>query len=405
VVAALKDGSRGAGRSRGWLGRALVVGEIALALVLLAGTGVMIQSFLALQNTDPGFETENLLTVQVTLPEALFPEDEQALAASEAIRERLAALPGVRAAAVASSLPRVPLGGHDPYTVEGQPLPEGAAPPRTQWDITSPEYFETVGISLLRGRLFDSRDREDSEPVALINTVLAERHWPGEDPIGQRITLRDETRRIIGVVSEVKHEMFRGEGDQTAMYVPWAQQPFRSASFLLRTEDEPEKLSEPARQAVLAVDPRLTIGQVQSLEQWLSQFFVGTRIFSVILGGFGLLALLLAMLGTYGVLAYMVAQRTHEIGVRMALGARRGQILRLMTVHGIKMALIGLVVGAPGVWLVVQAVKSLLSDFGRVPMGSVAGVAVVLVLVTLLASLLPARRAASIQPVEALHLE
>lgn len=405
IVAALKDGTRGAGRSRTWVGRALVVAEIALALVLLAGTGVLIQSFLALQHTDPGFETENLLTVRVTLPEALYPEDEQVFSISEEIRARLAALPGVRSAAVSSSVPRVPLGGHDPYTVEGQPLPEEAAPPRSQWDITSPEYFETVGISLLRGRLFDSRDRADSEPVVLINSVLAERHWPGEDPVGQRMTLRDETRRVVGVVSEVKHEMFRGEGEQAAMYVPWAQKPFRSASYLLRTEGDPEELAAPARQAVLVVDSRLTVGQVQTLEQWLSQFFVGTRIFSVILGTFGLLALLLAMLGTYGVLAYMVAQRTHEIGVRMALGARRGQILRLMTVHGVKMALIGLLVGAPGVWLVVQAVKSLLSDFGRVPMGSVAGVAAVLVLVTVLASLLPARRAASIQPVEALHLE
>jgi len=405
LVAALKDGTRGAGRSRTWVGRALVVAEIALALVLLAGTGVMIQSFMALQNSDPGFETENLLTVQLNLPEAHFPEDEQVLATSEEIRTRLATLPGVTSVAVTSSLPQVPLGGHDPYTVEGQPLPEGAAPPRSQWDITSPEYFETLGVSLLRGRLFDSRDRADSEPVVLINSVLAERHWPGESPLGKRLTLREESRRIVGVVPEVRHEMFRGEEPQPALYVPWAQKPFRSASFLLRTEGDPEELATPVRKAVATVDPRLTVGQVQTLEQWTSQFFVGTRIFGVILGTFGLLALFLAMLGTYGVLAYMVAQRTHEIGVRMALGARRGQILGLMTGQGLKLALLGLLLGAPGVWLVIQAVKSLLSAFGTVPLGSVAAVAAGLVVVTLLASLLPARRAASIQPVEALHQE
>jgi len=405
LVAALKDGSRGAGRSRHWMGRALVVAEIALALVLLAGTGVMIQSFLALQNTDPGFETENLLTVQLSLPEAQFPEDEQVLATTEAIRERLAALPGVTSAAVSSSLPRVPLGGHDPYTVEGQTLPEAAAPPRSQWDIVSPEYLETVGITLLRGRGFDARDRADSEPVVLINQALADRHWPEGDPLGERITLRNETRRIVGVVAEVQHEIFRGQGRQPAMYVPWAQQPFRSAAYLLRTEGAPEELADPVRRAVQAVDSRLIVGQVQTLEQWTSQFFVGTRVFSVILGGFGMLALFLAMLGTYGVLAYMVAVRTHEIGVRMALGARRGQILRLMTVQGLKMALLGLLVGAPGVWAVSKLVESLLSDFGEVPFGSVVGVAVTLVAVTLVASLLPARRAASIQPVEALHLE
>lgn len=409
VVSALKDGSRGAGRGRSWAGNSLVVAEIALALVLLAGTGVLIGTFLALQNQDPGFETANLLTVQTRLPEGRYPEDEQVAAITERIRERLAALPGALGASVADSLPRIPLGASDAYAIESQPLADEASPPRANWYASDPTFFDTVGISLVRGRLLGPEDGAESEPVAVINRALAERHWPGGNPIGEHIILRDTPRRIVGVVSDVRHEMFKGEGAQPVIYLPLsqpAQQTVRSLSFLVRTASDPIEMAETAREAVLSVDRNLAVAQVQTLEQYTAQFFVGTQMFTAILGGFGFLALLLAMLGTYGVLAYRVATRTHEIGVRMALGAKRSQILRLMTGQGLKLAVIGLAVGAPGVFLVVRAVQATLSGFvAPASFGSSVAIAAGLLAVTLLASLLPARRAASIQPVEALHLE
>ncbi|MCB1056897.1 MAG: ABC transporter permease [Acidobacteria bacterium] len=405
LVDALKDGSRGGGLGRRLLGRGLVVAEIALALVLLGGAGVLIRSFLDLQHRDPGFDTRNLLTFQVRLPASSYPEDADQARGAEALLARLETVPGVRSAAAGDQLPRSPFLAEENFALPGEDLGEGQSSPKTSWLVVSPSYFETVGMALEAGRLFAATDRADGLPVAVINHALAERYWGDEPVVGRQVELRGEVREIVGVVSDVQHGFFLNDGVPPTLYVPLAQHPIRALSFALRTGVEPHALTESVRTAVAEVDPRLALSQVQTLDEWVAQFFVGAQVFSVLLGGFGILALFLAAMGTYGVLAYSVAQRSHELGVRMAIGAQRGDIIRLVTRQGLQLAAVGLLLGIPGVLAVTRLISATMSTFVGIRPVTVVAVAGVLVVSTILASVLPARRAASVDPLEALRFE
>jgi len=407
VQTALKEGGRSAsfGGRRRLVTKALVVVEIALALILLGGGSVLIRTFLDIQKRDPGFSTADLVTFRVTLPDARYGTPAERATAYGEIVSRLAALPGVRHAAVSEVRPRTPVLPSQPFTLDGAPPPEGQAPPSAAVMAVGPGLFDTLGVPLLAGRGFQSTDAPGSAPVAMVNQSFARSHWPGGDPLGHQITVRGETRRVVGVVGDVIHAVFFERDVQPVIYLPLTQTAPVAAAVTLQAAADPGTLGNPVRDTLTAYDRGLVLSEVQPLDDFTAQFFVGMRIITLILGGFGTLALLLAALGTYGVLAYSVAQRTHEIGVRMALGAEGGKVRRMVTRQGLTLAAIGIVLGVPGVILVTRAIGSTMANMAEIRPLTVLAVAVVLAVVTVLASWMPARRAASVDPLVALRGE
>lgn len=407
VQSALKEGGRSAslGGRRRWMTKTLVVAEIALSLVLLGGGSVLIESFLDIQRRDPGFETANLATVRVTLPEERYDSPARRATAFADVVDRLAVLPGVEAAAAASIRPRTPFLPNEPFSLDGAPPADGRAAPSAGVVAASPELFETLGVDLIRGRGFRSTDGPDAARVALVNRTFVARHWPDADPVGRQIVVRNEPRRVVGVVGDVIHGVFSEGSAQPAVYLPLAQEGPPAGAVTLRASGEAAALANPVREALSAYDPGLVASQVQTLDEYTEQFFTGMRIMTSILGGFGALALLLAALGTYGVLAYSVAQRTHEIGVRLALGARGAEVRRMVTRQGLLLAGLGILIGVPGVVLVTRAIGSTMQNLADVEPLTVLGVALVLAVTTLLASWMPARRAAAVDPLVALRGE
>ncbi|MDY7092114.1 MAG: ABC transporter permease [Acidobacteriota bacterium] len=405
LVSALKEGGRGSGSRRRLMANGLVVAEIALALVLLGGASVLVRSMLDLQNRDPGFASDNLLVFNLRLPEAAYPDDEAVVRGVETLDERLTAIPGVASVTTSDQPARTPFMSEDTLKIDGEELGEGQAQPRATWMVADGGFDTTVGLELLEGRWLQATDRADTPSVVVINRSLADRHWPAGDAVGRRLTLLGRSREVVGVVASVRHGFFLDEGEQPTLYVPLGQESRRNIYFTLRTDVPPYSAAESVRTAVAEVDSRLAVAQLQSLDDYVAQFFVGARIFTSLLGGFGVLALFLAALGTYGVLAYSVAQRRHELGVRMAIGARRGQVVGLVTRQGLKLAVLGLILGVPGVIGVTRLIGSTMAGFVGIRPMTVVAVGLVLLAVTVLASLLPARRAASVDPLEALRAE
>lgn len=407
VVDALKDGSRGVsgGRRRRLLANGLVVGEIALALVLLGGASVLIQSFQVIQRSDPGFDTSNILTLVLNLPEARYGEDARLAHAAEEIQERLAGLPGVSGVTLASALPRTPFAPQQAFTLDARPPADGQSPPQASSFLVDPAYFETLGIPIFEGRAIAAYDRAEAPKVAVINQAMAERFWGEESPLGERLTLRGISREIVGVVGTVRHGLAVNTDLAPTMYLPLAQTPPRNLGVAIKTETDPEALAGAVRGEIKAFDGALAVQNIQTLDDFMAQFFVGQHVFTAILGGFGFLALFLAALGTYGILAYSVMQRTHEIGVRMAIGAQRGRVIAMVTRQGLVLFGFGLLFGLPLVALVTRGITAQMSIFAPVQPTSIAFVVVVLFVVTLGASLLPARRAASVDPIEALRAD
>ncbi len=407
LLTSLKDGTQGAtaGGKRRLASNVLVIAEVAMAVAFLAGATMMINTFNTMQTTDPGFDTDNVLIMRLDLPDSRYATGEQQVAGAEQVMERLGALPGVRAVTVSSVSPRTPILAQAPFEVEGRPAADEQALPQASLISASHGYFDTVGIALERGRAFTVADSLDALPVAVINQAMAQRYWSGESPLGERLRVQGKWREIVGVAATVRHDVLLRIDGTSVVYTPWAQQPTGNFGVALRTEVDPESLSEPVRRELLAFDRNVALTQVQSLDAFVEQFWVGQRIFTVILGGFGALALILAALGTYGVLAYSVAQRTHEIGVRMAVGAGRGTVIRMIVRQGMVLGIIGIVLGIPLVLVQIKAISAIFSGLVPVEPTSVLGAGLVLAVVTLIASAVPARRAASIDPIRALRWE
>ena len=407
----LKEGSRGSseGRGRNRVRSALVVSEVALSLLLLVGAGLLVRSFLLLGDVNPGFDPANVLTMRLSLPSATYPEPGRRVEFFRELTRRVEALPGVEAAGAAISLP---LGGTTlsvgrGFVREGNPLAAEHAFD-AGYVVVTPGYLRAMRIPLKSGREFTDRDAADAPPVAVINESLARRMFPGEDPVGKRLTAwRDEkfAREVVGVAADVKMGQMESE-DAPQVYVPLAQNAtWGSLSLAVRTTVEPESLAGAVRGAVLALDKNQPVYDVRTMDDVRSASVAGRRMVVILFGVFAVLALLLAAIGIYGVLSYAVAQRTHEIGIRVALGARRMDVLRLVVGQGMRLVMLGVGLGVAGAFAVTRLLESLLFGVSATDPATFAGVAAILSAVALLACYIPARRATRVDPMVALRYE
>lgn len=402
---ARSGGSRRAGRIRA----GLVVAQIALSLVAL-GTGALLsRAFLDLTRKDPGFDTEGILTVLFEVPGREYDTAEEVVGLLEDVRDRAEALPGISSAALIRPLPRDLFVQMEPFSVDGNAFQDETEAPEAVALFASPEYLETTGVPLLQGRFFDSSDRGGSHPVAVINRELAHRHFAGRDPVGERIEARDQSFEVIGVVGDVRQSLFPRPGGRPApaIYFSLAQAPYLSPYLILRTTGNPHRWAEPVRRMIWEVDPEIPVANVETLEEFATRYGGMGEAYNLILAAFGVLALLLASLGTYGVVSYSVGQRVQEMGVRTAMGARPGQIVGLVARQGLLMAILGIGIG--GILLIpaLSTVSRVLAGFGvpQVEPLIIAGLASLLFVVTITATVIPASRAASVDPVEVLGAE
>jgi len=401
----LKEGGRTgtAGRAGGRVRAALAVGELALALVLLVGAGLLIRSFVALNNEDPGFATRGVLALRIDLPGASYGEPARIAGFYDQLVERLDALPGVEAAAAGSSLLLSRLPGSGGINIEGRPpLPPNARNIPVVYDSVTPEFFATLKIPLRRGRMFTPADGPQAAPVVLVNEAFVRRFFPGEDPLGRRVTFSDPQtttnwQTIVGVVADTKRGGFERE-PWAETYFPMRQAPESRSLVLLRTSGDPVALVGQARAAVWSIDPNQAIASIRTIPELLAQRELNRRFTTLLLGVFASVALLLAIIGTYGVIAHGTAQRTQEIGIRMALGADRRSILRMVLAGGLRIAAAGLTLGVLGALALTRVLAGLLFGIGaRDPLTFVAVPAALLV-VALAACWIPARRAMRVDP-------
>ena len=406
LTGTLHEGGRGGtGMGRRFLTKSLVVAEVTLALVMLAGAGLLVRTFAAAQNLDAGISTENVLVFEIDLPAERYDEPSKKAAFFEELQRELSSLPGVRTATIVDHLPRSPLPPSTTFAIEGR-TSEEERPSATLVTI-DPGYLDAFSVPLFQGRPFSSSDRLDAPEVALVNEAMVRNYFSGESPLGERIRFQDKSRQIVGVIANVREDIFRFDADisQPIVYLPQGQSPSPRISVAIRSEGDPLSLAGPARDVLWNLDPKLSAAELKTMDAFVGQFFVGMRVLNTILSGFGGVALLLAAIGIYGVIAFSVSRRTHEIGLRMALGARRHDVLKLVVREGLALVAIGFVIGIPGIFLVSRVIAAALS--GIIPFGAstVASIAVGLFVVAFLACYIPARRAASLHPSVALRME
>jgi putative ABC transport system permease protein len=406
VQEGLKQGARGSTDMRGRLRGALVVTEVAVALVLLGGGGLMARSFMRLTHVDPGFVPEHATVLRLALPEKKYEKPEQQLAFANALLARLSALPGVQVAGLTHSLPLVSDWVLD-FKIEGRPEVPPSDLPNTNYYSVTPDYFRAMGIRLIRGRGFNAHDDSRAPRVAIINETLARQFFPNEDPIGKRILVTngpDVWRQIVGIVADIKQY---GVDKETTcqVYDPFAQSPFQSLNVVLRTADPPAALGSLLRPAVYAVDKDQPIGTIQPLEEILGATVAKQRFAMLLLIVFSVVALVIAAVGIYGVMAYSVVQRTGEFGIRMALGAQRGDVLRLVLAHGGRLVGAGLLIGLGVTLATSRVMDSMLFQTNAHDPVTFSLTTLLLAAVALAACLLPARRATRVNPIEALRTE
>jgi predicted permease len=413
---ALKEGGRagtGAGHHR--LRRTLVVMEFALALTLLAGAGLAIHSFWNLSRIDLGVDTDHILTFNLPVPEGRLKQPAEIVAFYRELLEKLRAVPGIVQSEAATGTPLLGTDNGMGFTIVGQPAVEHSARPDSPFQAVTPGYFQTFGVRVVKGRSFTDQDTASSVRVAMVNENFARRYLPGVDPIGQRIAIDQlipgVTRvgpsvewQIVGVFHNVRSFGPRDE-DHPEIDVPFSQSPWPQTHMAIRTTGDPAAMSRSIAAVVNSIDADLALADVKTMDQVADENLSSDRLASVLYGTFAGVALLLATIGIYGVMAFAVAQRTHEIGLRMALGAGREQVLRLVLTEGMMMALAGLALGLIGACFIGRAMQSMLYGVGTIDPFAFSLVALMLLTSATLACFIPARRASKVDPMVALRYE
>jgi putative ABC transport system permease protein len=406
----LKEGGRGgtSGRTRQRLRSIFVVAEIALSLVLLIGAGLLVKGFRALLGINQNFAPKTLLTMTIDLPKSRYGDAAKRANFYQQALNQLSTMPGVRLAALATNIPDGNSSFLASFSIQDHPTPPGEHP-LAYWQVVNPDFFRALHISLIKGRFFAQTDGLDSPPVAIISQSLATRYFPGQDPIGRQIKFGNESydapwATIVGIVSDVKYQWLDRQMIP-ALYEPYTQAARADTYFMVRTSGDPNSLVATARQRIAAIDPDLPIYDVQPLDGVISDAMVGLGYVAVMMAVLGVIALVLACVGVYGVMSFSVAERTHEIGIRMALGAQRGEVLRLVLRHGLLLAGIALAIGLPLSLGLSRLLASLVFGVSATDPLTFVAVSALLLLVAIAACYFPARRAMRVDPVIALRYE
>jgi len=412
LATSMNEATRGSseGAAGGRTRAGLVVIEIVLALVLLASAGLLVESFLRLQKVPAGFDHTKVMTARIALPNATYPKSQDSKDFYKKLLERVSLLPGVQSAAAAWW---IPLSGSEisfNFDVQERPLPEGQQPV-AEVNVVTPEYFQTLRTPIALGRVFTERDDKNSPPVAIVSESFAKQYFPGENPIGKRITPngsdsvdKPPVREIVGVVADM-HLISLRLAPRPQIYIPHQQFGIGSMSIFVRTQVDPESLTNALRRTMAEIDKDVPIYRTRTLTDYMAQSVAQPRLNAMLVGFFALIALLLAAAGIFGVMSYSVTQRTHEIGIRIALGAQRYDVLRLIVVQGMRFVGIGLVLGIIGVLVSSRLLQTFLFGIGATDLRTMLTVTLVLTGVAFVACLVPARRATLVDPIKALRAE
>jgi putative ABC transport system permease protein len=410
----LKEGGRtsGDGAQRNRVRSILVVSEVAIALILLVGAGLLINSFLRLQKVNPGFDTNNVLSFRIGLPDSRYPQSQQKIDFYKQLVSRIESLPGVKSVGYVNALPFSGQGGDVGFAIEGEPTNSAQPfPYDADYRTISQGYFNAMGIEFLEGRDFDERDDLQSNPVVIINETLAKRFFPNQNPLGKRINPSFAVdrrgilmREIVGVVRSFKHSSLSAE-NKPELYVAYKQNPRPTAMMVARTTGDPTNLISTVRNEVKALDSTLAIYSVRTLDQYLAASVAQPRFNTLLLGIFAAVALILTSVGLYGVMSYTVTQRTRELGIRMALGAKPGDVLKLILKQGMGLTITGVVLGLAGAFALTRVAESLLFGVSATDPLTFLVVSTFLLGVALVACLVPARRATKTDPMVALRYE
>jgi predicted permease len=408
---ALQEGGRSDASSRGRqrLRSGLVIAEIAMSMVLLLASGLLLRSLEKLEQVKTGFDPSAVMSAELSLPTTVYQNDEQQAAFYRTLEERLGQIPGVTHAALTNALPFTNMGGSTSFLIEGQTLAPNDPGPHGNDRQVSPDYFRTLGIPVLRGRVFTPQDRVGSQSVCVIDDTLAHRYWPGTDPIGQHIDL-SFTRRphwitIVGIVGHAKATSLASDTSEGFYYLPLAQVPAVSVGIAVKTNNNPKSLSEAMRAAARGVDPNEPLYDFKAMQERVDESLSGQRFLVILLSVFAGLALVLAVLGLYGIISYTVRLRNRELGVRIALGADRRDLFRLIVGYGFQLAWIGFALGLFATLVLGRILASLLYQVSLLNPVVLFTAVVVVGSTILLACYVPARRAAKVDPIVALRYE
>jgi putative ABC transport system permease protein len=414
LALSLKEGGRGqmAARGSARMRATLVVAEMALAVMLLAGAGLLIKSFGRLQSVDPGFRPEETLSFELSVPTTIYTEDSQIVRFYESVLDRMRGLPGVRSAAAVMALPLSGAQFNIAFKVVGRPPAAPGQEPSLEVRVATPEYFQTIGIPLKRGRVFTQADSAAAPKVAVLSESAAKKHFPNEDPIGKHVELGwgsgPGTPRaggeVVGIVGDVK-ELGLDEEFPAEIYLPMRQRTIQGMTIVARTAVPPLSLAEQATQAVHQIDPNLPVANIRTVDAIVAESIAQPRFYMLLLAAFAAVALALAAIGIFGVMSYTVSLRTREIGIRMALGAHGTSVVSMVVWQAMLLAAVGLGLGVAAALILSRTMATLLFDLSPTDPATFATVAAVLAFVAFLASYLPARRAAAVDPMVALRAE
>ncbi|MFN2509555.1 MAG: FtsX-like permease family protein, partial [Chthoniobacterales bacterium] len=409
LTEALKEGGRGStsGVRRNRIRNLLVIGEVALALVLLVSAGLLIKSFVRIQNVNPGFNPRGVVTMDLSLPLAKYARGKPVIDFYAEIERRVKGIPGVQHAALTSILPLSGTNSDSSFHIEGRNEKETGIYPDEETRVITTDYFRVLETPLMKGRFFTEADHADAPGVLIINQAMAKKYWPGEEALGKRINFDDSDPAkikwftVVGVVADIRHRGLDAEA-KPEYYLPHPQRAFRGMILAVRSPLDPGALVRSIRNEVRAMDPEQPVANIRTLEEVTSDSIAPRRLSVVLIGVFASVALMLAAVGIYGVMSFLVVQRTHEIGVRMALGAQRADVLRLVIGGAARLVLIGSAVGLLLGIFSSRALRAMLYNVGAFDLSTFALVTIALATVALFASYIPARRATKADPMIAL---